>query len=376
MTQCTLLILSEVLNILKFILDIRKNLLRFFNKHIISRFSKNGKVYDVPDEERQKIPKATNRRKTIVIIFYSVLVLLLFILVASFVGASKAKNESKDALKTVKNIETKYQDNAETVQYNPKLKLFTDKFIDDFMNVSGDEKNSDVREDKLKAYYPTDYKQTEENAENVERHLNHKEFYNITRKDKQTIIQYIVNYDLKVKEEKQVKVKKKKEKGKKQEYETKTETKERTVNQKILINLPIKSENNRYVIVEFPYFTSIPSSKLNHGTMVKDNLEDQKREDNPKVKAFIEDFFNKYSSSKPEDMAYLMDNPQGLEGKREVSKFNDIRLYPKGKGYVAKVDIRMKDKEAPLENTEHYTLEIIKKDKKYYVKKMTNTFGG
>ncbi len=46
--------------------------------------------------------------------------------------------------------------------------------------------------------------------------------------------------------------------------------------------------------------------------MVEDNLKDNKREDNPKAKAFIEDFFNKYSSSKSDDMAYLMDNPEGL----------------------------------------------------------------
>ncbi|UXV30761.1 conjugal transfer protein [Mammaliicoccus sciuri] len=350
--------------------------MRFFNKYIISRFSKNGKVYDVPDEERQKIPKARNRRKTIVIVFYSVLVLLLFILIASFIGASKAKKESEDALKMVEKVENAYQDNVENVQYNPKLKLFTDKFIDDFMNLSEEEKSKEARQDKLKAYYPKDYKQSEENAENVTRELKDKAFYNITKKDKQTIVQYIVDYDLKVQEESEEKVKKKKKKGKKQEYETKTVMKERIVNQKMLINLPIENKDNHYVVIEYPYFTSIPSSKLDHDTMVKDNLENKKREDNPEVRKFIEDFFHKYVSSKPEDMAYLMDKPVGLEGKREVSKFNDIRLYPKGKGYIAKIDIRIKDKDAPLENTEHYTLEIIKKDKKYYVKKMTNTIGG
>ena len=36
--------------------------------------------------------------------------------------------------------------------------------------------------------------------------------------------------------------------------------------------------------------------------MVEDNLKDNKREDN-KAKAFIEDFFNKYASSKSDDMA-------------------------------------------------------------------------
>lgn len=95
--------------------------------------------------------------------------------------------------------------------------------------------------------------------------------------------------------------------------------------------------------------------------MVEDNLKDNKREDNPKAKAFIEDFFNKYSSSKSDDMAYLMDNPEGLEGTREVSQIREIRLYPKGDDYVAKVEILMKDKDSPLENLEHYTLDITKK---------------
>ncbi|WP_239733438.1 conjugal transfer protein [Mammaliicoccus sp. J-M41] len=350
--------------------------MRFFNKHIISRFSKNGKVYDVSDEERKKIPKGTNKRKIIVITFYSVLVLLLFILIIAFVGATNAKNESQNALKTVKKVEAQYQDNVETVQYNPKLKLFTDKFIDDYMNLSDEDKTSEARQEKLKAYYPKDYKQTEEHAGNATRVLNSKDFYNITKKDKQTIVQYIVDYDLKIQEEQNEKVRKKKEKGKKQEYEIKTVMKERIVNQKMLINLPIENKNNRYVIIEYPYFTSIPNSKLDHGKMVTDNLEDNKREDNPKARKFIEDFFHKYTSSKPEDMTYLMDNPVGLEGKREISKFNDIRLYPKGNGYIAKIDLGIKDKGSPLENTEHYTLEIIKKDKKYYVKKMTNTIGG
>ncbi|SUK92889.1 transposon-related protein [Staphylococcus aureus] len=40
--------------------------------------------------------------------------------------------------------------------------------------------------------------------------MNSKEFYNIKRKDKQTIIQYIVNYDVNITEKKEVKVKKKK----------------------------------------------------------------------------------------------------------------------------------------------------------------------
>ncbi|GAB5763356.1 hypothetical protein JMUB7508_10650 [Staphylococcus aureus] len=245
------------------------------------------------------------------------------------------------------------------------------------MNISKDSKELESREKELLKYFPSDYKKPEEKTSDTERKLNSKEFYNIKRKDKQTIIQYIVNYDVNITEKKEVKVKKKKKNDKdKDEYETKTEEKQRKVNQNILINIPIKSENNKYVVVEYPYFTPIPDSQLNKAKMVEDNLKDNKREDNPKAKAFIEDFFNKYSSSKSDDMAYLMDNPEGLEGTREVSQIREIRLYPKGDDYVAKVEILMKDKDSPLENLEHYTLDITKKDGKYYVKNMTNSIGG
>ena len=75
-------------------------------------------------------------------------------------------------------------------------------------------------------------------------------------------------------------------------------------------------------------------------------------------------------------MAYLMDNPVGLNDTREVSKISDLRLYPKGDSYIVKAVVSMKDKNSPLENLEHYSLEVIKKDGKYYVKTFKHTIGG
>ncbi|WPG00592.1 conjugal transfer protein [Staphylococcus aureus] len=350
--------------------------MNIINKLILSRFSKKGKTFDVPNEERKEIPKYHNHRKKIVGFFYTVLVILAIILIASFVKASKANNASQEAVKSTKEIERKYEDNAETVQYNPNLKLYADKFIDTYMTIPKDGKDKEARQKTLATFYPSDYKVPTENTENVERKLNDKEFFNIKRKDKQTIIQYIVTYDLKITEKKEVKVKKKKEKGKKQEYETKTEEKERIENKRALLNIPIKSENNKYVVVEYPYFSIIPNNQLKQATLVKDNLENEKREDNPKLKAFVEEFFEKYAKNKADDMAYLMDNPEGLEDTREVSKIADLRIYPKGERYIVKAEVLMKDKASPLENLEHYTLEVTKKDDKYYVKKLTNTIGG
>lgn len=368
-----------IIIIKRFLTNIRKTFLNIINKLILSRFSKKGKRFDVPEEERKSLPKYRNHRKKIVIIFYTILVLLTILLIASFIRASKANNESKEAVNKTQEIQKKYEDNAETVQYNPNLKLYADKYIDAYMNIPKDGKAKEERQKALADFYPSDYKTPTENTENVERKLSEKEFFNIKRKDKQTIIQYIVNYELKITEKKEVKVKKKKDKkdkDKKDEYETKTEEKDRIENKQALINIPVKSENNKYVVIEYPHFSTIPSNQLKKARLVKDNLENEKREDNPKLKAFVEEFFDKYAKNKADDMAYLMDNPEGLEDIREVSKISDLRIYPKGDNYVVKAEVLMKDKGSPLENLEHYTLDITKKDGKYYVKDLTTTFGG
>ncbi|HDD6934419.1 TPA: conjugal transfer protein, partial [Staphylococcus aureus] len=196
--------------------------MKIISKYILTRFSKNGKHFDIPKEQRRVIPKFKNRRKMIVICFYSLLAILLILLLASFIKATRANNDSKEAVNKTNMIQKKYEDNANTVQYSPKLKLYADKFIDTYMNISKDSKELESREKELLKYFPSDYKKPEEKTSDTERKLNSKEFYNIKRKDKQTIIQYIVNYDVNITEKKEVKVKKKKKNDKdKDEYETK-----------------------------------------------------------------------------------------------------------------------------------------------------------
>ncbi|HCX1969140.1 TPA: conjugal transfer protein, partial [Staphylococcus aureus] len=165
--------------------------MKIISKYILTRFSKNGKHFDIPKEQRRVIPKFKNRRKMIVICFYSLLAILLILLLASFIKATRANNDSKEAVNKTNMIQKKYEDNANTVQYSPKLKLYADKFIDTYMNISKDSKELESREKELLKYFPSDYKKPDEKISDTERKLNSKEFYNIKRKDKQTIIQYI-----------------------------------------------------------------------------------------------------------------------------------------------------------------------------------------
>ena len=96
--------------------------------------------------------KNVNHYRSIAIIekdcdyFYTILVLLIILLIASFIRASKANNESKEAVNKTHEIQKKYEDNAETVQYNPNLKLYADKYIDAYMTIPKDGKAKEDRQ--------------------------------------------------------------------------------------------------------------------------------------------------------------------------------------------------------------------------------------
>ncbi|EGQ2738178.1 conjugal transfer protein, partial [Staphylococcus pseudintermedius] len=109
--------------------------------------------------------------------------LLLILLLASFVKATKANNLSHEAKEQSNLIQQKYEDNAETVQYNPNLKLYADEFVETYMAIPKDSSDLEQRQKKLAEFFPSDYKIPDEQTKDTERKLNSKEFYNIKRKD-------------------------------------------------------------------------------------------------------------------------------------------------------------------------------------------------
>ncbi|UBH13592.1 conjugal transfer protein [Macrococcus armenti] len=352
----------------------RNYILKIINVYILSRFKKNGKTYNVSEDERKTIPKVNRFAKYIVYLFW--LAILLLILSGFFAFrnsnmAVKTSNINAEAFQTFKN---KYIENASEVQYSPKLKLYTDNFVDEYINLPKDNEERDKRSIGLSKYFLEGYEESS-NDNKSERKLKSKEFYNIKKSDGQIIVQYIVNYDVDTVVKKEVKEKVKSSK-KKDEFKTVVKEENKTVNQNMMLNIPIISDKDVYSVNEMPYFTLIPEDKLLKGKMVQNKIDEKYRFRDEKVNEFIKDFFDKYADSTAEDMTYLMDNPQGLEGTRTVKEISNMNLYKKDKKIIAKVIVSMTDKDSSLVNTEHYTLEIIKKDNKFYVEKFKHTIGG
>ena len=72
----------------------------------------------------------------IVICFYSLLAILLILFISFFIKATRANNDSKEAVNKTNMIQKSMKIMRIQFSIVPKLKLYADKFIDTYINIS------------------------------------------------------------------------------------------------------------------------------------------------------------------------------------------------------------------------------------------------
>ncbi|MCU7557635.1 conjugal transfer protein [Macrococcus capreoli] len=324
------------------------------------------------EDERKPIPKVNKLAKYVVYFFWLAVLLLILSGFFAFRNSNLAVKTSKTNADEFKVFKNDYIDNASELQYSPKLRLYTDEFVDKYINLSKDNTERDKRSIALSKFFLEGYKENSNDMKS-ERKLKSKEFYNIVKSDGQIIVQYIVNYDVVTTVEKEVKEKS----DKKKEEKTVTKDVEENINQNMMLNIPLVVDKDNYGVNDLPYFTLIPKDKKVKGKMVENQIDDKYRtSSDTEINDFVKEFFKKYVTSTAKDMRYLMDKPEGLEDKREIKEIKNMTVYKKDKKVIVKAIIDMTDKKSKLINMEHYTLKLEKKDGKYSVKELKHTIGG
>lgn len=345
---------------------------------IISRFRQDGKKFEVQNELKRNIPKQKQKGKMVVYIFRGLIILIIFLIISSFVKSSIARNQVQDLTDSNKKLHAMIKEKDVSLNYSPKLELFMNGFIDDFINVSDDE-NSDDYEKKLSKYFASGFEMPSNLNDGKSRELLSKSFYDIKNEDGQDVVRYIVKYKTteKYTDKEKVKVKsdKKDKKDKKPEYKEKEVEKTRNNENEVLISIPTKANKGNYSIVSYPYFNSVPKNKADNENFVNIKSSDlDSTSDYPKkLDEFTNDFFKKYAENSSEDMSYLMDNPSGLNGLYDFDKVDDKVISKSKKGYQIYANVIFKDKETGFKNYETFNIHVVKKDGKYYVSNMKRT---
>ncbi len=307
----------------------------------------NSKKFKREVKEKQTIPKARNNKLMRKVLWFLIVCVALSGVLA-FMKAGTAINQNKELSKEMAQLESKTKTN-DSPAYDPSLEIYLNGFVQAYMNVPNTPELFQARTETLNNFYAKGI-EPETFANQNTRLLKSFDLYRLEEIDGVKVAQYIVAYENVA-------------------AATATVTSQ--------LNIPYEEKNGAFSVVDDPYFTTVTSNMTDLPSVKQDvaGLEEVTYSVASEVEVFLQEFFTKYADSGVEDMAYMMNEPEALGGVY-VFESSTQEMYMDGKTVCVFADVVFREKASDVKHTESMTLELVKKDGKYYVDKLTHSKGG
>lgn len=337
------------------------------------KFIKDKKLTRPAKIEEEKTIRIKTARKLF-------LLLTVFLVVSGPIGFFKANKMNIQMNKQQEQLSKEIKESLAVYQtpnfHSEMFKHFLEPFIEVYINISPEQVVFEERLTTLqKIYY--NFEIEDEKNHGVEQKLSSSSFYQVETIADRRIATYEVSYESisPVTKEREIKTKEgEKEVTKKEKY-TDYETSKTTV----FLSIPFEEySDGTFKISHYPYLSS------KHKLTTEEKIE--KREDLSKydslestqdkeMTSFIEMFLDKYMSSTKEEMAYLMKEPEVLEGEYEIGTIT-AENYLAGKKILVFATFEVIDKKTKGVHVEEMTLLLKQREGTYYVEQLTHFWGG
>lgn len=153
-----------------------------------------------------------------------------------------------------------------------------------------------------------------------------------------------------------------------------------------LITLRVKEQNNKFSLVENPYFDSYSGNTIKLDK-VSNNMQINELEKEEQFDVFLRQFFDWYTTGNDQQISYMLeDSSYEIKGLSNLFDFVDIVDYYIYSNmdeddpttiidkYIIKAIIKFSDGQANI--IENFTIEVKKKDDKLFIQKFEKTIGG
>lgn len=335
---------------------------------------KNNKFWKKIERiEKPKKEKNFVRKDTTKIIAFFVWTLILGMLFLSIVSVFLSLN-TRSALNKV-NDAVQINDGEESEETIPieSAQEFLSGFIKEYMNVSNESDALEKRANKLKKYMVSNEifnneKHSIYNLDKVNgtRTLESFNLFHIKDEGDRSLFQYKVTFKNELETEVEKKIKK--GKGKKKKKETKVEIETEEQKHTLLLNIPIVYKDGLFNVQSVPYFTEVPSLAGDIEYELKESdLEEYKGNEEEKINEFINTFFKKYATESVDEMAYLMDNPQTLNGSFLFEDIRNLKIYEDGDDFKALMEVMFRDELTNIQQVNSVEMTISKNERNFYV---------
>ncbi|API91547.1 hypothetical protein J32TS6_31090 [Virgibacillus pantothenticus] len=322
-----------------------------------------------PKKEKSPVRKDTSKRTAFFI--WSLILGMLFLATISVLLSLNTRSTLNETNKLVQANEDK-----EVIEEIPveSANEFLSNFIKEYINVSNESEALQERANRLKEYMVfndtfNDEKNSLYNLDNVNgtRQLESLNLFHIEDEGERSLFQYKVTFKNELQREVEKEVVKGEGKNKKKEIEIEIETEEEK--NTLLLNIPIVYEKGLFSVQSVPYFTEVPSLAGNIEYEKKEvDLEEYTGNEKENINEFLNTFFEKYATEPVDEMAYLMDDPQTLNGSFLFEEIRNLKIYVDGKHYKATMEVVFRDELTNIQQVNPVEMTISKTGRNYYVK--------
>lgn len=285
-----------------------------------------------------------------------VLIAMIFIFSSGILAWIKACVVQQQNEKLQKQINTyqKKLDNASTgiSAYSPLLDHYMQDFLGIYMNIPNNTDEMKKRNKELKSYLAPNLNGTIRVSDDSQT-LENATLYSVFTKNGVKIAQYQVDYTQHTKDKK--------------DYEHSS-----------FLNIPFKEKNHQFTVVDYPYFTK-PVNPVGHVGQLKTNYSSQQNNHTKTVRAvsdFTKSFLDKYASSSPQEMSFLMAKPEGLNGQFKVVKVENLTVYGTRENPVVQCLITLQNSNTDIRQLENVTLKLHQQSRTYFVDEFIHDQGG
>lgn len=330
-----------------------------------------GKIEQIerPRKEKSHVRKDTSKRTAFFI--WSLILGMVFLAIISVllsVNTRSTLNETNRLVQAKGNEKVTEEIPVESAHE------FLSGFIKEYMNVSNESDALQKRAKNLKEYMVSNDMFNNErhpmyNLDKVNgtRILESFHLFHIEDEKERSLFQYKVTFKNKLETKVEKEVVKGRGKDKKKEIETEIETEEE--NNTLLLNIPVVYENGLFSVQSTPYFTEVPSLAGNiKYEPEKVDLEEYHGSEKENIQEFLNTFFKKYATEPVDEMAYLMDEPQTLNGSFLFGEIRNLKIYVDGDNYKALMEVMFRDELTNIQQVNPVEMTISKDGRNFYVK--------
>ncbi len=253
-----------------------------------------------------------------------------------------------------------------------KLVVYTDDFVQEYINLPKGQEEREERIDKLRSYFIAgfDVSNLENTSEFVgSRSIDRIRFLDVNRTDShEAKVHYLVSYKVtEIEEIETEKVKKEKdEDGQTKEVkETDIVEEEKVTEYDVELIVPVVTDGEGFAVTNHP---SLISSDIKADIQYKQSPlegEDTTAREREALTPFLNDFFTAYGLS-DEKLAFMADVDQGLTNKvyEELNITDSVR---NDNEYILRVQVTFRDRETSLLSVYSYELLISEQNRRFFV---------